>query len=1532
MNVSVTLSAPSGLEVTVPFTVSGTASGSDAAVSASPLVIPAGASGGVITVAVTNDSLYENAETVILTLGTPVNAVLGTASTHTLTVADDEGRPVLAFAAAASSAAENAGTASVAVALSGPSSSDISVPFTVSGTASASDATVSASPLVIPAGASGGVITVAVTNDSLHENAETVILTLGTPSGAGLGSAVRHTLTATDDDSPPAAAFAAAASSAGEAAGTVNVSVTLSAPSGLEVSVPFTVSGTASGSDATVSASPLVIPAGASGGVITVAVTNDSLHENAETVILTLGTPSGAGLGSAVQHTLTVTDDDATPAAAFAAAASSAGEAAGTVNVSVTLSAPSGLEVSVPFTVSGTASGSDATVSASPLVIPAGASGGVITVAVANDALYENAETVILTLGTPVNAVLGTASTHTLTVADDEGRPVLAFAAAASSAAENAGTASVAVALSGPSSSDISVPFTVSGTASGSDAAVSASPLVIPAGASGGVITVAVANDSLYENAETVILTLGTPVNAVLGTASTHTLTVADDEGRPVLAFAAAASSAAENAGTASVAVALSGPSSSDISVPFTVSGTASGSDATVSASPLVIPAGASGGVIAVAVANDSLHENAETVILTLGSPSGADLGSAVRHTLTVTDDDAQPAAAFAAAASSAGEAAGTVNVSVTLSAPSGLEVSVPFTMSGTASGSDAAVSASPLVIPAGAAGGSISIAIVNDALHENAETVILTPGTPVNAVLGTVATHTLTVTDDDAPPAVSLTAGGTLAENGGPVTVTVTLDAPSGLPVTVALATGGSAAKNADYEFSGSLVAIPAGGTDITFTVSPLNDNLPEADEAIVLSLENPVNARLGNSSARTIILTDDNDAALNVLNATGTGNPVTEGPEGTALAFRVTLARAGDGPVSVRYSFSGTATPGADFTGPEGMLTFTGTEREKTVSVTVLDDVVFEPEETVILTLSAPSGGVISEGTAAGTILENDPLPVITVSDAGVTSDAGPGAGRAVFAVQSSGPSASAVTLPWTLAGGSARAGEDFIGGSGVLTLAPGTTSARIEARIITDTLTEGAESFFLQPGSPEGAVLPGSGERWFLNRTLSTVTETGAGYGQSSVMQEDVLAVSAPAGNGGKGEVVVFSRTLSGWAPQARLSLPDGVAGDQFGQSIALWGDWLLIGAPGRDGAASHCGAAYIFRRGGGGWSLIQRLDAPGGRQNDYFGWAVSIYKSTLAVSSRLRSTGKGPRGNEGAVYVYDLADGRWLLSGEITADDTAAQSLGASLALYGDTLAAGAPDDDTIREDAGAVYIFERNAGAGSAWRQVRKFQNGSGPVKFQRFGGALSLWGKTLAAGSAAGSAVNIFDKNAGGDWENTAILRWNQTIPAGSFGSSLHLSGNVLAVGSPKAAGVSGKANVYFYQRNDPREWTQLQQPDDPAAVPGGRLGAGMAGWGGEFAVSGVEGIHGNTYLLRDTWGTAYIDDGPPASRALLQRAGGEFVLTWEPVPGALRYAVEGSDDLLHWQNLADVYPPSTSWSVPVSPGTRLYFRIRSHY
>jgi len=85
------LSTASTQVVTVPFTVGGTAtSGADYTITASPLTIAAGSMTGTITVTVVNDAVAEPDETVIVTLGTPTNATLGTPATHTLTVADND--------------------------------------------------------------------------------------------------------------------------------------------------------------------------------------------------------------------------------------------------------------------------------------------------------------------------------------------------------------------------------------------------------------------------------------------------------------------------------------------------------------------------------------------------------------------------------------------------------------------------------------------------------------------------------------------------------------------------------------------------------------------------------------------------------------------------------------------------------------------------------------------------------------------------------------------------------------------------------------------------------------------------------------------------------------------------------------------------------------------------------------------------------------------------------------------------------------------------------------------------------------------------------------------------------------------------------------------------------------------------------------------------------------------------------------------------------------------------------------------------
>src|SRR5262249_27023520 len=131
--VAVHLDTVSGQDVTVPFTVAGTASlPGDFTVGANPLIIPAGSLSRVITVTLVDDTLDEPDETVILGLGPPGNATLGAITTHTITIKDNEQLPSVSFTTAGQSAPESVGAMTVTALLSAVSSRDVIVPFTLS--------------------------------------------------------------------------------------------------------------------------------------------------------------------------------------------------------------------------------------------------------------------------------------------------------------------------------------------------------------------------------------------------------------------------------------------------------------------------------------------------------------------------------------------------------------------------------------------------------------------------------------------------------------------------------------------------------------------------------------------------------------------------------------------------------------------------------------------------------------------------------------------------------------------------------------------------------------------------------------------------------------------------------------------------------------------------------------------------------------------------------------------------------------------------------------------------------------------------------------------------------------------------------------------------------------------------------------------------------------------------------------------------------------------------------------------------------
>lgn len=204
--VSAQLSTAVGQNVSIPYTLSGTATGSGTdytLTSANPLTITAGNLSGSITFNVNNDTLDELNETIIVTLGTPTNASLGATTVHTTTITDNDPAPTVQFTTSTQTVSESASAITMTAQLSAISGQTVTVPFTVAGTASGSSVDytqVTSSPLTIPAGSLSGSITFNIINDVLDEAHETIAVTLSAPTNATLGATTSHTAAIQDDD------------------------------------------------------------------------------------------------------------------------------------------------------------------------------------------------------------------------------------------------------------------------------------------------------------------------------------------------------------------------------------------------------------------------------------------------------------------------------------------------------------------------------------------------------------------------------------------------------------------------------------------------------------------------------------------------------------------------------------------------------------------------------------------------------------------------------------------------------------------------------------------------------------------------------------------------------------------------------------------------------------------------------------------------------------------------------------------------------------------------------------------------------------------------------------------------------------------------------------------------------------------------------------------------------------------------------------------------------------------------------------
>lgn len=804
--VNVELSAVSGRDVTVPIQVSGlsTAAGTgiDYSLSATEILIPAGSLSGTITVAISPDDLDEFDETIVLEMGTLVNAVKGSVASHLLTITDDDLAPAISFDSVGSSGEESVAQASLPLSLSAVSGKTITVDYLVSGKALGNgvDYTMASGTLSINPGVlSSSLLVAGIVDDLLDEVDETVIVTLSNPQNATLGVNTVFTYTIVNNDIENIY-FDAVSSSGSESVGNAEIAVSLSSASEKTITIDYVLSGTATANEdyVTGNGSLSFAPGETTKVIPVVSITDDLFDEEDETIVFTLTNAQNATLLKST-HTFTIVDNDLPPVIAFITDFSKEKESVSTIEIPVSVSNKSGKAISVDYVVSGTANGGgiDYTLADGTLELPAGTSGGSIFISnIVDDVIYEETETVVITLLNPVNASLGTKSTFTHQIENNDLVNV-SFANAVLSGLESVANAQLEVKLSSASNTSVFVDYTISGTATGGgvDFVLAAGTLGFPVGSIiQNILIGEITNDRIDESDETVIVTLNNPRNAVLHEKTVCTYTIIDDDGAPVIAFDSNSSEGDESVGSVEIQVSLTNPSYLPVSVGYSVSGTAvQGDDYVLANGTLSIAAGQDKGKIIIGgIKDDAFDEEHKTVIITLSDPANANLGANKIFTYKILDNDDEPRVSIAVSESSIIEASGTSVITASLSAVSKKNIIVSLGFSGTAegNGTDYICSETSITIPAGEISANLTISAVQESLGEVNETIIVDVLSVENATEQGSQQQIITILDDDAPTvsSVSVPANG-IYRTGEALSFTVTfsqkvsVDSQDGVP-----------------------------------------------------------------------------------------------------------------------------------------------------------------------------------------------------------------------------------------------------------------------------------------------------------------------------------------------------------------------------------------------------------------------------------------------------------------------------------------------------------------------------------------------------------------------------------------------------------------------------------------------------------------------------------------------------------------------------------------------------------------------------
>jgi streptogramin lyase len=419
---------------------------------------------------------------------------------------------------------------------------------------------------------------------------------------------------------------------------------------------------------------------------------------------------------------------------------------------------------------------------------------------------------------------------------------------------------------------------------------------------------------------------------------------------------------------------------------------------------------------------------------------------------------------------------------------------------------------------------------------------------------------------------------------------------------------------------------------------------------------------------------------------------------------------------------------------------------------------------------------------------------------------------------------------------------------------------------------------------------------------------------------------------------GSVYVFKKENGNWTQVQKISANDRSARDNFGRAVAMYGDYIVVGSVYADtdasdqNSVSDAGAVYIYKNNDGTWEFVQKIVASDRGSSDEFGTSVAIEGDTILVGAYGEdedTTNQNTLSDAGSVYVYKNNNGTWQETQKLVASDRAEDGyFGYDISISGDNAIIGAYGDD---EEVGSAYIFTNNSGT---WQETQKIEASDRNDEVY-YGASVAISGDFAIVGAYydsyddnnnyieySGSAYVY--KNNNGTWQETQKLVPNDRDESDYFGFSIAMSGDYAIFGQPDededADGIDRKTeagSAYIFKVNSSGTWEQVQKIVANDRTASDYFGFSVA-MSDTSAIVGanLDGDDANGNNNQANAGSAYIFTPPTAPTVT------STPTTTATVGTEYKYILQGSDengDDLNWSVTSDTTLPN--WLTLTSGG-----------